>query len=289
MGYYLLDYSPYAGTSKAPWYTTRRTCQHGYTKPHLFVIHDPETIEDFQLPDSSAERVARYGASLSTSSPHPASWHWSTDADSAIPMLPISYTGWHVRGYNRCGIGYEIGQKSTSWLKMPAAMLEGTLRLAAGAVRRDADSLGYGTLTQITDAKDAHRVGVIGHYLLDPTRRSDPGATFPWVRFVDYVNRGDTVFDRETEITLQQMADAVKERGSNGWWVGPAIDLVRGARTQPLHLHQTGELHRHPTSADRQVSEQLVRLTEAVEAHPVTPGLPTGVPLWVQLTFLNER
>src|SRR5690606_27112807 len=55
-GWYLLDHHknrtrPEGGVAgdprTKPWYASRRTCQHGYNRPHLIVIHTPETIEDF--------------------------------------------------------------------------------------------------------------------------------------------------------------------------------------------------------------------------------------------------
>lgn len=189
-GWYLLDHHknrtrPEGGMAgdprTKPWYASRRTCQHGYDRPHLIVIHTPETIEDFTPPYDEAERVAKYGAQTTR-----ASWHDTIDADSIIPMLPPTYTAWHVRGFNRCAIGMEIGAKATSWKRAPAAWVEGVVENAAYRAAQHAKRFGiparllFAPGKRYSSAINPSGVGFVSHHALDPGRRTDPGFDFPW-------------------------------------------------------------------------------------------------------------
>src|SRR5690606_22597441 len=180
-GWYLLDHHknrtrPEGGVAgdprTKPWYASRRTCQHGYNRPHLIVIHTPETIEDFTPPYDEAERVAKYGAQTTL-----ASWHDTIDADSIIPMLPPTYTAWHVRGFNRCAIGMEIGAKATSWKRAPAAWVKGVVENAAYRAAQHAATFDIPARLLFTPGKryssaiNPTGVGFVSHHALDPGRR----------------------------------------------------------------------------------------------------------------------
>src|SRR5690606_26481428 len=196
-GWYLLDHHknrtrPEGGMAgdprTKPWYASRRTCQHGYNRPHLIVIHTPETIEDFTPPYDEAERVAKYGAQTTL-----ASWHDTIDADSIIPMLPPTYTAWQVRGFNRCAIGMEIGAKATSWKRAPAAWVTGVVGSAAYRAAQHAASFEIPARLLFTPGKryssaiNPTGVGFVSHHALDPSRRTDPGFDFPWDKFITRV------------------------------------------------------------------------------------------------------
>ena len=196
-GWYLLEHHknrnrPEGGVAgdplTKPWYSTRRTCQHGYNRPHLIVIHTPETIEDFTPPYDEAERVAKYGAQTTL-----ASWHDTIDADSIIPMLPPTYTAWHVRGFNRCAIGMEIGAKATSWKRAPDAWVKGVVENAAYRAAQHAATfeiparLLFAPGKRYSSAINPTGLGFVSHHALDPSRRTDPGFDFPWDKFITRV------------------------------------------------------------------------------------------------------
>lgn len=242
--YYLLKNHKNLPDGKLPWYPTRRTCRHGIQGAHLMVIHTPESLEDFNPPDLTAERVAQYGASTTR-----ASWHWSTDSDSIIPMLPIDYTAWHVRGYNRCAIGIELGAYHDTWPDAPAWWVEQVIRNAAKAI---GPAMNFYKIPneRITSAEaDQGKRGLISHAALDPTRRKDPGRTFPWDRLHANLEGDMAAFtDHEIEV-LKDLVASLDAVGSNGFFAGPAVELIRKERNLPLHKPESsGDIPAHKHS-----------------------------------------
>lgn len=199
MGYWLLDHHVNLPDGKLPWYTTRRRCQHGIDGPHLITIHTPETLADFTPPYDEAERVAQYGATITR-----ASWHDTIDADSIIPMLPPEFTAWHVRGFNRCGIGMEVGAKATSWGRAPKRWVDGVIANTATRGGQHMDRFGippvllFDPTVRYTSRLDPAGFGLISHHALDPTRRTDPGFSFPWQNLLDRLE--DSMVDRATDL-----------------------------------------------------------------------------------------
>ena len=177
-GYYLLDNpNPYGQHYRL----TRRRCQHGHTRPHLIVVHTAENKPDFDPPDIGAEAVARYFATT----PREVSAHATVDSDSVIWLLPDGYEAWHAGtsipgAYNSCSVGVEIATKAASWYGSPdrwryAVLDELSSVLAVWARRHRID-------VRHIMKEDANKgmSGLIGHGELDPDRRTDPGAAFPW-------------------------------------------------------------------------------------------------------------
>lgn len=195
------------------YYTTRRQ------KCVAIVMHCTAGLEDLDLigVDASAEQTAKYAATTTRK----VSWHSGSDSDSALQLLPASYTAWHVRNYNSATYGHEISKRDMTWGDEPAGWVTATLRRAADHLGPVAESLGIPirriTKVQLDRAIATQRPdlgGFIGHDVLDPTRRTDPG-DFPWERFFDMATGSEV----EMAIKLNDRGRAVRavKKAYNDW------------------------------------------------------------------------
>jgi N-acetyl-anhydromuramyl-L-alanine amidase AmpD len=177
-GFWIEDHPNPAGRF---YYPTRNTCQHGITQlPHLAVVHTAESLPDFTLPDTSGESLAKYASTTTRS----VSWHSTVDSDGTIPMLPDSYTAFHVVDYNRCAVGMEIATKASLWGTADPTWQKQILGMAANQVAWWCKTHNL-AVKQLTKAEaDTGARGIISHARLDPTRRTDPGPAFPWGDFL---------------------------------------------------------------------------------------------------------
>lgn len=164
------------------YYPTRR-------KPiSLIVMHIPVALYDWEGPDPTAEKVARYF----TRNSRPASAHVAVDADSTVELLPDDYTAFHVRGYNSRSLGIEQGWGYLDWGKHPARDRQVIQRVADWCRPRVAK---YNILLrQLTKQDvDSGKAGFAAHSTLDPTRRKDPGPNYPW-RLLFHLIEEDDMF-----------------------------------------------------------------------------------------------
>lgn len=152
--------------------------------PHLAIVHTAESLPDFTLPDTSGESLARYASTTTRR----VSWHSTVDSDGTLPMIPDSYTGFHVVGYNRCAVGMEIATKASLWSSGDPVWKKAILDKAANQVAWwcRTYNLDVDRLTK-TEA-DQGRRGIMAHADLDPLRRTDPGPAFPWADFLTDVS-----------------------------------------------------------------------------------------------------
>jgi hypothetical protein len=177
-GYYLLDHANPHGPH---YYDTRRG------SVLACVIHITAGLQGAPTgADSSAEQTAKYAATTDRQ----VSWHSGSDRDSHLRLLPDTFTAFQCQGYNSRTIGHEISKRDTSWADEDPAWVSDTLQRAADCLRPRLRLLGI-PLRQATRAQldqaialDAGPVGLTGHAVLDPGRRTDPGDDFPWTRFL---------------------------------------------------------------------------------------------------------
>ena len=155
-------------------------------KPNVIVIHTAENTPDRKPPDNGAEAIAEYFLRIRRA----ASAHCNTDSDSIVPLVPDSYMAWHVRGYNAKTLGIELCTQAGKWHELEAIApdyVDQHLWMAARVVgnwcyKHDIP------VTYLTKADvDRGHSGITGHHVLDPKRRTDPGSTFPWNRFLSLV------------------------------------------------------------------------------------------------------
>lgn len=179
MSAYLLDHPNPSGPN---YYDTRRG------SILAIVVHVTAGLQG--LPrgaDRSAEDTARYAATTDRD----VSWHSGSDRDSYLQLLPDSYTAWHCHGYNSRTIGHEISKRDVTWADEDPTWVTGTLEMAAACLAPRARLLGiplrHASKSELDRAiaTNGKPVGFIGHDVLDPTRRRDPGPDFPWRRFLE--------------------------------------------------------------------------------------------------------
>lgn len=173
-GYYLLDNRNPHGNK---FYASRNK------RVKYIVIHTAENLPDCEPPDLGAEAIAKYLAGTSRD----ASCHECVDTDSFLPMLPDNYTAWHARGANADGWGLEICTQAAKWDDLPQSYRDVLYRMAANRSRRAALALDV-PMVKTTFGGPA---GFIGHFEVDPSRRSDPGRHFDWSYFMGLVNLAD--------------------------------------------------------------------------------------------------
>ncbi len=217
MGYALLDQP----NPNGPHYYTRR-------KGSLvaFVQHITAGLQDYGMEgdDHSAEKVVRYAQTTTRA----VSWHTSVDSDSVVELLPLNYTAFHCRGYNSRTAGQEISKRGTDWRSAPDDWVRRTLRNSAKAwapkVKKYGMPLRHATRSEVdrSIAGDGRPVGFVGHFQLDPERRSDPGEvgtldTFPWARLFGYIR------EELADYGTVDMRLPVLGLGSRG----PAVEMVQ--------------------------------------------------------------
>lgn len=228
---YLLKYH-ISLTSDAvrPWYTTRK-------RPiRLIVIHTAENLPDWTGEDTGAEAVAKFGASTSR-----ASWHATVDSDSTIQMLPDEYTAWHVRGYNSESLGVEIATQAGKWSSAPPDWKQATMERLAKLVEFWCAKHKIPAKLLTLDEVVAGESGIVGHYLLDPSRRTDPGKDFDWALLLKLIQGDDDdmpdarITDEEVQ-TLKEINRSLKALTpkSNGGFAGVAVQFLRNLRVNDL-------------------------------------------------------
>lgn len=167
MGFYLLEHvNPRAANGRFHGHASRT----GGVRPRVVCIHTAETAPAV----GSAEAVARYFATTDRQ----ASYHALVDSSGVVPLLPDTATAFHCVGFNTPSLGLSFACWAAEWGKHQV-WEEQALRHGAGELGRMTQAWGI-PLTRITAAQAREgRAGVVTHALMDPARRTDPGAAFP--------------------------------------------------------------------------------------------------------------
>jgi hypothetical protein len=178
MAVYLEDHPPARQQYLAP----RRAAVTG-----AIVVHTAENVTDLDGPDSGAEGVAAFIASRADAG----SYHSVVDSDSIVRVGRYEWEMFHDgTGGNRWSLGLSFACRAAQWPVLPERWFQGALRNgaveAANMARWVASTVGVAVPAQRISAQEyrAGAPGFIGHAEIDPTRRSDPGAGFPWDEFL---------------------------------------------------------------------------------------------------------
>lgn len=171
-GYYLLDQrNPHT-----------RGGFHGYTSRSspvsAVVVHTAESAPS----SSSATGVGNYFASTPTQ----VSYHTGVDSSRAVAYLPYSHTAFHTRGFNSRSLGLSFCTQARRWAHADHRSW-GEAALAHGAAELAKMCGHYDIPIRRISAQQARQgvKGIVSHAQMDPSRRSDPGASFPWDQFFE--------------------------------------------------------------------------------------------------------
>lgn len=191
MAAYLIDHPPVRSQYRKP----RRQKPSG-----IVVLHTAESTPDYVAFDGGAEAVARFIQSRTT----PGSYHDLVDSDSILPVVPYGYEAFHdATGSNPHSLSISIATRADTWPLAPKQWRERAVENAARAAVRQAAWVKAQTgivipARRITRDESERKVpGFISHAQRDPTRRTDPGAEFPWSDFLDlYADLSDPTPDQ---------------------------------------------------------------------------------------------
>lgn len=177
--YYLLDNPP----ARTQFRRVRRADPTG-----CIVLHTAENATDITGGDRGAEAVASF---ISSRTDAAGSYHRVGDRDSIVSLVPFSFEAFHDgTGSNPWSIGLSLAMRAADWPTLSTvdrdAYLAALVKMAVDAAEWLQTEHGIRVpAAHITKAQsDAGHAGFIGHGERDPERRSDPGADFPWERFL---------------------------------------------------------------------------------------------------------
>lgn len=158
----------------------------------VIVVHTAESAGTAVVPDLRAESTANFIRTRST----PGCYHIIGDTDSIIQLVSFSEAAFHDgTGSNDWSIGISLAVRAADWTTLDVATRDQLVVVMAQMAAIAAEYLETQGLTAPTavlltkaesDLPDAS--GFISHALRDPTRRTDPGADFPWSQFFHEYN-----------------------------------------------------------------------------------------------------
>ena len=177
----------------------------------IIVVHTAESGTDRSGADPKAENVANFIRGRSTAG----SYHLVGDADSIIQLIRFDNEAFHDRtGSNRWAIGISLAMNAGDWPSLSASrraeFVATAGQMAAIAARwlRDRGlELPEPRLLTKTESDRLDASGFISHARRDPTRRSDPGAGFPWTSFFAAYQQslGDGGDDPSRDAVIRQL------------------------------------------------------------------------------------
>jgi len=190
----------------------------------VIVVHTAESGTDRFGADPRAENVARFIRDRADAG----SYHLIGDADSIVQLVRFENEAFQDgSGSNPWAIGISLAMNAADWgglsTSRRAQFTDTAAQMASIAARWLTDRglpLPEARHLTKTQSELSGASGFISHARRDPTRRSDPGAGFPWSdffqRYLQYVSNGGLGPDRDTLIRQLQRLVGVGDDGIVG-------------------------------------------------------------------------
>lgn len=190
-GYYLLDHpNPHASASGDGPYRF-----HGFLKANgpkrVISIHTAENNPSV----SSAEAIGGYFSRTDRA----ASYQTVFDSTGPLRLIPNDGVAYGIRNFNTPTIHLSAATRTIYWGK-DKAWDDATIEHMAEEAARISRDLGI-PLHRISRSSALNGAkGVVAHADMDPDRRTDPGANFPWNQFFSLA-RGEELAPRTLKLT----------------------------------------------------------------------------------------
>jgi len=161
---------------------------------------------------ASGEAIARY---LRDQASSPASYHYTNDSDSEVTLLPDIAVAFGIRSFNTPTLHMSFATHANMWGDYPvwdsAALLRAARKAAEWVDKYDIPVRWLSS----SQAWGGHK-GFVRHSTMDPSRRTDPGTSFPTSRFFSLIkteledDMALTDAEKNALAMLPKMADDLK-------------------------------------------------------------------------------
>jgi len=150
-------------------------------RPTLVVVHTSEQPADLVAPDNGTEALARFIQQRPTAG----CYHTAVDSDSTINLVDPIKQCWGARGVNEIALHISHCTRAKDWSTLPADWVTETLTRSAATVAEWCRQ--FTIPARFVDPADGVP-GITSHAAVDPGRRTDPGQSFPWDRWLTMIN-----------------------------------------------------------------------------------------------------
>lgn len=201
----------------------------------VIVIHTAESGTDTSGADPKAENVANFIQGRQDYG----SYHLLGDSDSIVQLVSFDNEAFHDRtGSNRWAIAISLAMNAGDWSNLTPdrsnALVDSAVQMSLIAARwLVSQGIPPPAAERLTKSQsdDPAASGFITHADRDPTRRSDPGADFPFDTFLtQYEQTLGRVVDSDSSVREMQTLVGVKPDGEIGPITLAALRMQLGLR-----------------------------------------------------------
>ncbi len=149
--------------------------------PTLVVVHTSEQPPDLTPPDDGAEALARFIQGRSDAG----CYHTAVDSDSTVDLVDPVLQCWGARGVNEIALHVSHCTRAKDWSTLHADWVTEVLTRSAATVAEWCQRF---SIPARFVEPGSDQAGITSHAAVDPGRRTDPGQSFPWDRWLRMIN-----------------------------------------------------------------------------------------------------